>query len=77
MTEREEKANSMMQEIAKDIKEKLPEGMGFALLAYEFGDAEDRRMMYVSNSNREDVIKSMLEFCDKNLQDPKMFGKDI
>lgn len=50
--------------------------MGFALLAYEFGDAEDRRMMYVSNSNREDVIKSMLEFCDKNLQDPKMFGKD-
>ena len=66
-----------MQEIAKDIKEKLPEGMGFALLAYEFGDAEDRRMMYVSNSNREDVIKSMLEFCDKNLQDPKMFGKDV
>ena len=77
MTEREEKANAMMQEIAKDIKEKLREGMGFALLAYEFGDAEDRRMMYVSNSNREDVIKSMLEFCDKNLQDPKMFGKDI
>lgn len=77
MTEREEKANAMMQEIAKDIKEKLPEGMGFALLAYEFGDVEDRRMMYVSNSNREDVIKSMLEFCDKNLQDPKMFGKDI
>ena len=77
MTEREEKANAMMQEIAKDIKEKLPEGMGFALLAYEFGDAEDRRMMYVSNSNREDVIKSMLEFCNKNLQDPKMFGKDV
>ena len=77
MTEREEKANAMLQEIAKDIKEKLPEGMGFALLAYEFGDAEDRRMMYVSNSNREDVIKSMLEFCDKNLQDPKMFGKDV
>ena len=77
MTEREEKANAMMQEIAKEIKEKLPEGMGFALLAHEFGDAEDRRMMYVSNSNREDVIKSMLEFCDKNLQDPKMFGKDV
>ena len=77
MTDREQQANAMMQEIAKDIKEKLPEGMGFTLLAYEFGDAEDRRMMYVSNSNREDVIKSMLEFCDKNLQDPKMFGKDI
>lgn len=77
MTNREEQAANALQAIAKDIKEKLPEGMGFALLTYEFGDAEDRRMMYISNSNREDVIKSMLEFCDKNLQDPKMFGKDV
>ena len=43
MTEREEKANSMMQEIAKEIKEKLPEGMGFALLAYEFGEGDDEK----------------------------------
>lgn len=77
MTNREKQANEALQSIAKEIKEKLPENMGFALLAYEFGDAEDRRMLYVSNSNREDVIKSMLEFCDKNLQDPKMFGKDV
>ena len=77
MTEREEKANSMMQEIAKEIKEKLPEGMGFALLAYEFGDIDDMKMMYISNSNREDVLKAMLEFVDKNLNDPKMFGKDV
>ena len=77
MTEREEQANDVLQAIAKEIKEKLPENMGFALLAYEFGNIEDRRMMYVSNSNREDVIKSMLEFCDKNLNDPEMFGKDV
>ena len=77
MTEREEKANAMMQEIAKEIKEKLPEGMGFALLAYEFGDIDDMKMMYISNSNREDVLKAMLEFVDKNLNDPKMFGKDV
>ena len=77
MTEREEKANAMMQEIAKEIKEKLPEGMGFALLAYEFGDIDDSKMLYISNSNREDVLKAMLEFVDKNLNDPKMFGKDV
>ena len=77
MTEREEKANAMMQEIAKEIKEKLTEGMGFELLAYEFGDIDDRKMMYISNSNREDVLKAMLEFVDKNLNDPKMFGKDV
>lgn len=77
MTNREQQANDTLQAIAKEIKERLPENMGFALLAYEFGDAENRRVMYVSNSNREDVIKSMLEFCDKNLNDPEMFGKDV
>ena len=77
MTEREEQANDMMQELAKEIKERLPEKMGFALLAYEFGDIDDSKMLYISNSNREDVLKAMLEFVDKNLNDPKMFGKDV
>lgn len=77
MTDREKQANDVLQLIAKDIKEKLPESMGFALLAYEFGGADDRRMMYISNSNREDVLKVMLEFVNKNLNDPKMFGKDV
>ena len=77
MTEREEKANAIMQNIAKDISQKLPEGMGFTLLAYEFGEIDDKKMLYVSNSNREDVLKAMLEFVNKNLNNPKMFGKDI
>lgn len=76
MTEREKQANDALQVIAKEIKERLPEKMGFALLAYEFGDAEDRKMMYVSNSNREDVMLAMCEFLQKNMDDPKMFGKD-
>lgn len=66
----EQNANAVLQEIAKDIKNKLPEGMGFALLAYEFGDGEaERRMLYVSNSNREDVTKAMLEFVEKTKGD--------
>ena len=77
MTEREQQANDALQAIAKEIKKKLPEKMGFSLLAYEFGDIDDRKMMYISNSNREDVLKAMLEFVDKNLNDPKMFGKDV
>ena len=39
MTDREKEANDMLQEIARYVKNKLPEGMGFCLLAYEFGDA--------------------------------------
>ena len=77
MTENEKQTNDILQDIMKDIKKKLPEGMGFTLLAYEFGDKEGRRMLYASNSNREDVMKAMLEFVDKNLNDPKMYGKDV
>lgn len=77
MTNREKQANDVLQSIANDIKEKLPEDMGFALLAYEFGDAEGRRMLYASNSKREDVLCAMAEFLDKNLNDPKMFGNDV
>lgn len=75
MTEREELANDMLQEIAKDIEKKLPTGMGFALLAFEFGDEEGRKMLYVSNANREDITKSMIEFIGKTGNDN--FGKDV
>lgn len=77
MTNREKQAKDALQAIAKEINERLPEKMGFALLAYEFGDVKDKKMMYVSNSDRKDVITSMLEFCNKNLNDPTMFGKDV
>lgn len=77
MTNREEQANTVLLAIAKEIKEKLPEKMGFTLLAYEFGEGDDRRMMYVSNSDREDVIEAMLEFVNKNLRDPEIYGKDV
>lgn len=75
MTDREKEANDMLQEIARDVKNKLPEGMGFCLLAYEFGDAEGRRMMYVSNSDRSDVKKAMMEFV-QNIGE-KEYGKDV
>lgn len=77
MTEREQQANDMLQEIAKDIKAKLPDGMGFALLTYEFGEGDDKKMLYISNSNRLDVMNAMTEFLQKNLENPEMFGKDV
>ena len=77
MTEREEQANAVLQDIAKDIKTKLPENFGFALLAYEFGEGKDKKMLYISNSQRQDVMNAMVEFLQKNLDDPKMFGKDV
>ena len=77
MTEREQQANAMLQNIARDIQEKLPDGMGFTLLAYEFGDGDDKKMLYVSNSDRKDVMTAMVEFLEKNLNNPEIYGKDI
>ena len=77
MTEREQQVKGALQDISNEIKNKLPEGMGFALLAYEFGDDKNRKMLYVSNSNREDVLKAMLEFVDKNLNDSETYGRDV
>ena len=74
MTDREEQASSMLQEIARDIDKKLPEGFGFTLLAYEFGDKDGRKMLYVSNSDRDDIKKAMQEFIN---QPKDNFGKDV
>lgn len=74
MTEREKIANENLQKIANFTKENLPEGMGFVVLAFEFGmNAEGNRMLYVSNASREDVIDAMDEFKEKVQKDN--FGK--
>ena len=53
----------VMQELARNIQKKLGKEMGFALLAFDFGDGG--RMNYVSNGEREDVVEAMKEFIKK------------
>ena len=78
MTDREEKVRDNLQEIAKAVKDMLPEGMGFTVLAYEFGDENpEKKMLYVSNSNRKDVVWAMTEFVRTQMDNPEFFGKDV
>lgn len=78
MTDREEKVRDNLQEIAKTVKDMLPEGMGFTVLAYEFGDENpEKKMLYVSNSNRKDVIWAMTEFVRTQTDNPEIFGKNV
>lgn len=73
MSEINEQVKSKMQVIAKKVDEELPSGYGFVVLAFNFGEAIDNEMMYVSNANREDIVKAMNEFIMKtNYQ----FGND-
>lgn len=53
-----------MQLIGRLVDEELPQGWGFVVLAFPFGD-EAGRLNYVANGAREDVIKVMKEFIAK------------
>ena len=58
--ELEEIAKRKMQIIAQKVKDELPNGFGFVVLAFEFSAAPNTaQMMYVSNANRNDVEKAM------------------
>lgn len=50
--ELEEIAKRKMQIIAQKVKEELPNGFGFVVLAFEFNAVPNTaQMMYVSNAN--------------------------
>ena len=71
---RDEQAKEKMQEVARLVSAKLPPGMGFILLAFDFGPGENRRLNYVSNANREDVVKAMEEWISRT---KKTYGKHV
>lgn len=68
---RDDNARFAMQRIANVVNDLLPDKWGFFVMAFPLGD-EPGRMNYVSNANREDIVKLMREFISK--QNPKNFG---
>lgn len=63
MKNTEEFTKRKMQTIAKKVEKELPKGFGFVVLSFAFNS--EGEMIYVSNANREDVIKAMKEFIMK------------
>lgn len=74
LNELQEQVKSKMQGIAKNIESQLPEGFGFVVLAFPFGENEKKLLMYASNANREDVCHAMTEFIKKTENN---YGKDV
>jgi hypothetical protein len=54
-----------LNDIAHTVDERLPEGHGFIVLAFPFGQSTENRLQYVSNANREDALKVMKEWMIK------------
>ena len=73
MNKNNELVKSKMQRIARKVDEELPSGYGFAVLVFNFGEGKDNEIMYVSNADRQDIVKAMEEWIEKTKD---TFGND-
>ena len=59
---------------AQKVENELPNGFGFVVLAFSFNtEPNTSQMMYVSNADRQDIVKAMKEWIDKT---EKTYGND-
>lgn len=56
------KDRNYLQLAAETLSMILPDGHGFILLSFPFGEGEQNRCAYVSNAKREDAINALKEF---------------
>lgn len=73
MEDKFEVKNAVVQAILKDLgaelKRRMPEGMGFALLMFDYG--ADGSLFYIADAEREDMIRTMEEFIGRNKSEKK------
>lgn len=60
---RDEHIEAILKRIAEIISDWTPEGWGFCLMMFTFG--EGGNFFYVSDAQREDIIRTMKEFIAK------------
>ena len=54
---------ALLKEMGQSLKAKMPEGWGFNLLIFSYG--EGGSMFYLSSAQRKDMINAMQEFIAK------------
>lgn len=68
-----EEAERKMQGIAKAVGEMIPNGWGFAVLCFSFG--EEGFMNWVSNGEREDMVMALREMVTRLENDRRGFHR--
>lgn len=58
-----------LRHMGRDLKGRMPEGWGFALLMFDYGTSEGS-MFYLSSAERSDMLKAMKEFIAKQEKEP-------
>lgn len=66
MSIRNPEMEQLMRQLAAVIKDQLPEGWGFNLFLFQFG--ENGALFYISDAERSDVINAMKEYVRRNTQ---------
>lgn len=59
---------TILRTLGRSIKSILPKGWGFSLLIFNYTDqnTDENSLFYISSANRQDVIKAMKEFIERN-----------
>jgi hypothetical protein len=63
---------SDLKKIGKTIADVLPDGWGFTLFIFSFG--EDGNTFYLSNAKREDMLKALVEFIMRQQEEGEQRG---
>ena len=66
-----EKMAGLAEKVDAEITELAGERMGFALFVFEFGNRDSKRMRWISNANRNDMIAALREFLNVQASDPR------
>jgi mannose/fructose-specific phosphotransferase system component IIA len=61
----QEEIKRRLNDIAHAVVDRLPEGYGFIVMTFPFGDSPENVMNYVSNARREDAIRTCKEWLLK------------
>ena len=68
-----EEAERTMQSLARVVGNMTPKGWGFAVLCFSFG--ENGFMNWVSNAERQDMIKALKEMVENLENDPRQYHR--
>lgn len=60
-----QRAANKMQQCAHYVQSQIPNGFGFCIMVFTFGEVPVKMMHWVSNCNRADMIKSLREQADR------------
>lgn len=70
---KDDNTREVMQQIAREVDDLLPQSWGFIVLAFPFGDAPGR-LNYIANCNRDDALKVISEWLEKTKARPDWGG---